>query len=189
MNTKLTTSLAKKTKSQIGKRARAKGQQFQRDIANTLAVVYCWAKSASQYLGGKREGSDVQGTPYFVECKDTATISIPQWWKQAEDDKKALDCDDEIALVFKLRGKPLVCITLEEFVRLQRVETGRVRRAWEGGVHSVETARAVLGQIVPYGDKFAAVGISETLTNQRKGSGGLWSTLDAAEAALRRSAE
>ncbi|MCA9780296.1 MAG: hypothetical protein KC800_26405 [Candidatus Eremiobacteraeota bacterium] len=185
-----------------GRRARTKGQEFQKSIEHALAVVYPEAKSASQYLGGKREGSDVQGTPYFIECKDHKTISIPAWWRQAEDDRKELGCEDEVAVVFNLSGTTLACITLEEFVRLQRKATRRTRSnaVHPPGSKLIFDGHEQIGHVNKVGKKYRAtrtkrtwdlgeVEYTDTSTpcpNPRKGSDGLWTTLDAAEAEIRR---
>lgn len=187
-----------------GRRARKKGQEFQKSIEHALAVVYPEAKSASQYLSGKREGSDVQGTPYFIECKDHKTISIPAWWRQAEDDRKELGCEDEIAVVFNLAGTTLACITLEEFVRLQRKAARRTRSdaAHPPGCKLIFNGDEQIGHVKKVKGKYRAthtrrvwdlseIEYTDTSTacaNPRKSSDGLWSSLEAAEAAVRRAA-
>lgn len=80
-----------RTASQNARRSRSKGHAFERDVARILAPLYpdedvrrCIAQSRT----AKREGCDVEGTPWFVECKVGArgTISLDAALAQAERD-------------------------------------------------------------------------------------------------------
>lgn len=80
-----------RTASQNGKRSRAKGHAFEREVAATFAMLYpdndvrrCIAQSRT----AKREGCDVENTPFWIETKVGArgTISLDRALAQAERD-------------------------------------------------------------------------------------------------------
>lgn len=188
----------KKKPKSLGKRAREKGAEYMRFVAKKLAVVFPFAAVRSQYTGGGKDGCDVEKTAYFVEAKNCKTLSIPAWWKQLLTDKAEAQDERPPALMFKLalkgRNEHLVAITLEEFVRLQRISHGIDRRKEDHGMFGFYQdigfgCESRLGFALPLeGEKWEAHTEKDwsIIPNPRKGSDGLWSTLDGAEAAIRR---
>lgn len=195
-------------KSKQGRRSRKKGQEKQQYVARKLSAVFPFACSGSQYRGGKRDGCDVQRTPYFIEVKNTKTLSLPAWWSKMGLEKRASGDDREMALIFKEPGskKLLVAITLDHFIELQRIREDRHLSgphfyrgfAFYGVQNSksditIGRIRVVPGELVEdkqRPDRFSAEASpchveEELLKNPRKGSEGLWPTRDSAEAAIR----
>ena len=186
--------------------SKQKGNRFERLIANALAVIWGGAKRAIQARSGG-EACDVEGTDYFVECKFYKKIGLFRWWGKAVADRAAAGDNREIALAMTENGtsQVLVCITLEEFIRLQRLSTGRTLReaALPMDCKLVFEGRYQIGSIEKEQGGFRATH-SETYRDQQRGepetkmtpcpnpaknSDGLWSTLDSAEAAVRRCAD
>lgn len=65
-----------------GKGSRRKGHAFERKIANRLKAV--WPNAKRGYQG--RDGGaapDVEGTPYWIECKRRVRPNIPAAMRQA----------------------------------------------------------------------------------------------------------
>lgn len=94
---------------------------------------------------GNREKGDictslmVLGQNVGIECKNHATLHIPEWWKQT---KKLESLSREPVLAFKIFGEPLeetkVVIYLDTFLEMakaaqeERVEvTGVPQESWE----------------------------------------------------------
>ncbi len=80
-----------RTKSQNGSRSRSKGVAWENEVARLFAkrfpdsdVRRCLAQSRT----AKREGCDVEGTPWYVECKVGArgTVRLHAALEQAEKD-------------------------------------------------------------------------------------------------------
>lgn len=68
----------------MGKLSRAKGADFERDMAIELRVLYPSARRGAQMqarLGHAPSSSekfaDVEGTPWWIECKHGKAVSIP----------------------------------------------------------------------------------------------------------------
>lgn len=70
-----------------GLRSRRKGASFERKIANTLKALWGNARRLGHAQSGNgrvEEGCpDVEGTPFFVECKHGKKPNIPGAYKQA----------------------------------------------------------------------------------------------------------
>ena len=98
-----------------GKRSRDKGARFERFVANELAAVYPTAvRGCGQYHRGSNK-ADVEGTPYWIECKVGKRPSVYGAWDQAV----ATGTDKEIVVVTKRdRDQALVTITLDKFIEI-----------------------------------------------------------------------
>jgi len=68
-----------------GKANRIKGHSFERKIAIELREIYPEAKRGYQARGGTSAAPDVDGTPFFIECKKGKRTNIKAAWKQALD--------------------------------------------------------------------------------------------------------
>lgn len=188
-----------------GRRSRKKGQEFQTFLARALAVVFPWACSGSQYRGGSKDGCDVEKTSYYIEAKDQKTLSIPAWWKKLLSDRKEAGDEREPALIFRVPSghgnavDTLVTVRLEEFVRLQRLVKKLFRVTNPGAGKSyffdddaqIGSSEERVRELRMLFKAFVNRGPSrpfEPVLNPKKGSDGLWYSLDAAEAAVRRAA-
>ena len=76
-----------RTRSAIGKHSRRKGVRFELDVAEALRAVYPEARrNLSQSRTARREGGDILGVPFHVECKAGARIDLDAALAQAEAD-------------------------------------------------------------------------------------------------------
>lgn len=97
-----------RTRSQNGRRSRAKGAQWEREVARVLAAIWPGAeRNIAQSRTAAREGCDVEGTPYWVECKCGAGVDLRAAWKQAEGDRDA-DLRPIVLVVKEDRRRPYV---------------------------------------------------------------------------------
>lgn len=208
--------LKKKPKSQ-GRRSRQKGAEFERLIANRLAALWPDAERNTQCKGGKKDGADIEGTPWFIEAKNCAVLQLPAWWRQARRDSEG--DDRPIAIIYSIQNSPSVRVQLdmnfnhcdpvrfelelEDWIRWQRGNYGLELREVEYGWQVLENG-GILGDIrarrAESDDKIrylaarlewcdGAGEVEEIVLNPHKSAvDGLWSTLDAAEAAVRRAA-
>jgi len=114
--------------------SRNKGAQFERDIINALRDnlgVQC-KRNLEQWRSG---GDDIDLAPYSIECKRRANIAIYEWWEQA---CKSAEAKRRIPiLVVKAdRKETLVCMDLQEFMRLIREEVIPASVHEEAATHS-----------------------------------------------------
>lgn len=70
-----------------GKASRDKGHSFERRVAKDLREVFQDAKRGFQTRGGTKEEPDVDGTPFYIECKAHKKCNRKKAWKQADDAK------------------------------------------------------------------------------------------------------
>ena len=77
----------KQDKSSKARRSRNKGHDYERDIATFYRELgFKDVKRTLQSRAGY-EGSDVQGTPWWVECKHHAKVGkVARWWVKALED-------------------------------------------------------------------------------------------------------
>jgi len=76
-----------RTRSQIGKSSCRKGKDFERQIVHAISCLWPEARrNISQSRGARREGGDILGTPYFIECKHKRALSLDDALAQAEAD-------------------------------------------------------------------------------------------------------
>lgn len=70
--------MAKRTRSQNGRRSRAKGAQWERDVVNMLRAIYPGAsRNLAQTRSAAREGPDILGTPFWCELKCGGPAAYP----------------------------------------------------------------------------------------------------------------
>lgn len=75
----------------MGRASRTKGQRGEREAASAWRVVYHDARRGSQSRSGK-DSSDVEGTPWWIECKTLARIAALRHLEQAEADTDGRPC-------------------------------------------------------------------------------------------------
>lgn len=98
-----------------GKHSRTKGHNFERLIARELQDIYPDAKRGLKQTRQGDEEADVEGTPFWIECKKHRRVSLQKAWEQA-----VKDCDDRGPIVVHQddRGPRLVTMEWETFKRL-----------------------------------------------------------------------
>ena len=115
--------LEKEARSRKGRSARAKGADFERQIAKKIGNRYGISLTRTPMSGGfaknkdKNEGFKGDIVPVdkttdlkiHVECKSQKTIKIKDWTKQAKEDcpKDKIPC-----VIFREFGTPRVFVTL-----------------------------------------------------------------------------
>lgn len=70
----------------MGKLSRDKGERAMLEVQHILTEVFPAAQKRSQYRGARKDGCDIEGTPYWVEVKHCARITpamVGEWVKQA----------------------------------------------------------------------------------------------------------
>lgn len=99
----------------MSKRSRIKGAAFERLVAAMLGTIWPGAKRG---LGQARSGGevpDVDGTPYWVECKHRHRVSVRAAYEQA---REASD-GRPVLLVHRETGGPaLVTMEAREWIGL-----------------------------------------------------------------------
>ena len=79
---------SERTKSQNGKRSRAKGVAFERWVVRELQRIGLPAeRNIAQSRTAAREGCDVEGSPWWIECKVGANPSYEAAFLQAVGDQ------------------------------------------------------------------------------------------------------
>jgi Holliday junction resolvase len=63
---------------------RTKGHNFERQIAGMLRELFPEARRGFQSRGGTKEAPDVDGTPFYIECKKGKRTNIKAAYRQAE---------------------------------------------------------------------------------------------------------
>lgn len=102
--------------------SRRKGADFEREIAERLRVLW---PDARRGLGQARSGADapdVDGAPWWVQCKHGARPNIPAAMRQAARDATAAhDERPPVAITRANRGPVLVSMRLEEWLDVMGV--------------------------------------------------------------------
>lgn len=97
-----------------------KGATFERKVATLLKDVYPGAKRG---IGQARSGSevaDVEGTPWFIECKRRKRCNIQAAYEQAAE---ATDGRPILCVTKDDRGQTLVTMDFETFKRFLQTST------------------------------------------------------------------
>lgn len=106
-----------------GSHSRTKGHSYERAIAIFYRTLGFPAKRTLQSREGF-EGADVQGTPWWVECKKYKTLGkVMRWWEKAREDvEKHGDGTQDVVLHIKEdHGEDLVVISLNHWKEIVRV--------------------------------------------------------------------
>ncbi len=96
-----------------GLRSRRKGAGFERAIANRWAEsIYPDAKRGLVQSRSAKEGPDVEGTPWWVECKAGKS---PRLWAALAQAQAATDGRPCVVVAKRDRQQPVVLMTLTDF--------------------------------------------------------------------------
>jgi hypothetical protein len=107
--------------------AKAAGSDFERMTADYLAVQLEDENIDRQTKSGAKDRGDVKGVKLHgrriaVECKDTATLSLPSWAKEADIERGNIDGLAGVAIHKRhgngVPGEQWVTMTLENFAAL-----------------------------------------------------------------------
>jgi hypothetical protein len=105
----------------MGSRSRRKGASYEREVGHRLATVY---PSACRGAQQSRQGdvmADVEGTPWWVECKVGQRIDIIGAFRQAElasDGRPVLCAVKRNAITGKGGPEEFVCLRWDDFLAL-----------------------------------------------------------------------
>lgn len=102
-------------RSRNGRRSRTKGKVWERLVANMLKPIFGdSAKRGFQSRSG-RDGCDVEGTPYWLECKHGALVNLRAALKQA---LEASDGRPVVVCAKDDRSAPLAVMRLSDWLDL-----------------------------------------------------------------------
>ena len=122
---------AKEQRKKLGKRSKAKGSNFEREVAKKFKDHYdeeltrtpqscCFAKKstkADEFRGDIVALDENVDLILHIECKNAKTWSLPAWFAQAESDcpKGKVPC-----VIFHKHGtsKDYIALSLEDFFRI-----------------------------------------------------------------------
>jgi hypothetical protein len=107
-----------------GKRSRTKGHSFEREIARVFREYFPGSKRGFQTRGGTAEEPDVDGTPWYIECKRMKRCNINAALRQAEaalyetdeEGTRRKDARPPLAICKNDREKATVTLYLDDFM-------------------------------------------------------------------------
>ena len=99
----------------MSKSQRTKGHSFERQTAIAMRAIYPEAKRGLQSRGGTGEAPDVDGTPWFIECKVGAKPPHRRAWEQARD---ASDGRVPVAVIKQDRAETLAILEFSALLEL-----------------------------------------------------------------------
>lgn len=96
--------------------SRSKGQRGEREFLGLLSELLGLDEKLNRNLSQTREGGAdcIQLPGVAIEVKNCATITLPQWWKQAVEQADRLNCVPVLA--YKVARKGWYVITPANFV-------------------------------------------------------------------------
>lgn len=107
--------------SKRGRNNRAKGAQFERDVAERLRAIFPGARRTIGQARTGAEAPDVDGTPYWIECGMGAHVTAEKKLAQAIADEMQQDTRrPPVAVTRKPRGDAMVTMRWEDFLELVR---------------------------------------------------------------------
>lgn len=99
-----------------GKASRTKGHNFERAVASVLRAIFPDAKRGYQTRGGTAEAPDVDGTPWWVECKKMKVY--PNILHALEQASAAKPDRPPLAVTAKDRTEPIASMYFRDFLVL-----------------------------------------------------------------------
>ena len=102
-----------------GRFSRNKGARFERAIANKLKPIFPKAVRGVGQTQSGANGSDVEGTPYWIECKAQKKTNIEGAFAQAQEAKDTAEDPRPILVVSKRDREPTkVTLLFDDFLEL-----------------------------------------------------------------------
>lgn len=105
-------------KKKQGRANKKKGKVFERAVVNDLKPTFPEAKRTIQSRQGSVEGCDVEGTPYFIECKWGQSPSVWAALKQADEKRPELDTRPSVAIVHRIHDRTIAVMSYEDWKEL-----------------------------------------------------------------------
>jgi hypothetical protein len=100
----------------MGKSQRDKGKRGERECVNWIKEIYPDARRSANQSGGAAQ-PDVDGTPYWVECKSGKSIGLWAALKQAMEDRKlAKDPRPCMLYLARTNGERVIVMRAEDFM-------------------------------------------------------------------------
>lgn len=109
------------------KAQRVKGHSYERTIANLFKKYFPLAKRGLQNRGGTAEAPDVDGTPWYIECKrQKANCSLRRALMQAEAGQYVVteegttrrDLRPPMAICKNDRERDMMAMYLDDFMKI-----------------------------------------------------------------------
>ena len=123
-----------RTRSQNGRRSRAKGAAFEREVALALRGIYPGAERCiAQTRTAAREGCDVEGTPFWIECKVGGRPNVLAAMRQAKRDRvggKGIADDVRPVLVVAQRTREPATVTIELEAFVEMLSRSELAHRW-----------------------------------------------------------
>ena len=102
-----------------GKRSRDKGARFERETANLLKPTYPEAVRGVGQTQASSNGCDVEGSPFWIECKAGKVTNIEGAFKQALEAKQKAKDERPILVISKRDRQPIkATLLLEDLLKL-----------------------------------------------------------------------
>lgn len=110
-----------------GKASRTKGHSYERKIAKVFRKYFPLAKRGFQTRGGTAEAPDVDGTPWYIECKrQKSNANLRRALMQAESGQYVTteegtfrrDLRPPMAVCKNDRERDMMCMYLDDFMKL-----------------------------------------------------------------------
>lgn len=106
----------------MGKMQRNKGAGFEREIAATLKSVFPEAKRGIGQARSASEVADVEGTPFWLECKRGRQPNVRAAFRQAEE---ATDGRPALIVIRDDNDKAFVAMRLTTFMDILQSQVGK----------------------------------------------------------------
>ena len=100
----------------MSKLSRTKGKVWERAVAQLLRPLFGDKVARGFQSRSGRDGCDVEGTPYWIECKHQARLNVHAAVRQAVG---ATDGRPVLVIAKGQREVPLVIMTLSEWIAQQ----------------------------------------------------------------------
>lgn len=101
----------------MSKSQRTKGHSWERKVASELRDLFPDARRGYQTRGGTSEAPDVDGTPWFIECKVGKRPNIRAAMEQATTNTDGRPC---LVVTKRDREEPLATMKWSDFLYLLR---------------------------------------------------------------------
>lgn len=99
-----------KSRSALGKLSRRKGRSHEQEVARLLRKVYGEGVKRGWQARRGEDASDIEGTPWWVECKRHRRVNVQAAFAQAEEARKRAGDGRPSLLAVRDDGEPLLAV-------------------------------------------------------------------------------
>jgi PHD/YefM family antitoxin component YafN of YafNO toxin-antitoxin module len=99
----------------MGKLSREKGKAFERAVAKVLRPLFGSRIRRGFQTRSGRDESDVEGTPWWIECKHERCVNVRKAMAQAQ---LATDGRPVVVIAKDNNAPPFICMSLDAWVQL-----------------------------------------------------------------------